>query len=186
MDNLKLFLAVNNRMETERLRLRPITLKDAEDMFEYASNNAHTYFIFPTHRTLDDTKHSIATYFMAEPLGKFGIELKDENKLIGTIDLRVDMSKQKAEIGYVINPKYGKQGYTTEAANRLMKFAFEELELEKVVSSCDERNSASEAVMRKLGMQKEGVSRHHELWKNGEWVNMLFYSILREEYVANN
>ena len=37
MDNLNLFLAVNARLETERLLLRPVTLEDAEDMFEYGS-----------------------------------------------------------------------------------------------------------------------------------------------------
>ena len=36
MDNLNLYLAVNNQLETERLRLRPVTLADAVDMYEYA------------------------------------------------------------------------------------------------------------------------------------------------------
>lgn len=185
MDNLNLFLAVNNRLETKRLKLRPVTLADAEDMFDYASNEDNTYYVFNTHRTLEDTRFSIANYFMAEPLGKFGIELKAEKKLIGTIDIRVDMKRSRAEIGYALNKKYFNQGYATEAARELVKFAFETLELEKVISSCDKRNKASEAVMKKLGMQKEGESRHHEIWKNGEWVDMLFYSILREEYFTN-
>ena len=43
MDNLNLYLAVNNHLETERLRLRPVTLMDAEDMFEYASREDNTY-----------------------------------------------------------------------------------------------------------------------------------------------
>lgn len=182
MDNLKLFLAVNKQMETERLLLRPVRLADAEDMFEYASNADNTYFVFPKHQTIDDTKHSIASYFMAEPLGKYGIELKKEKKLIGTIDLRVDMRKLKGELGYAISHHYSSKGYATEASNKLLELAFETLELEKVVASCDARNTASEAVMKKLGMTFEGRSRHHELWKNGEWVDMLYYSILREEY----
>lgn len=184
MDNLNLYLAVNNHLETERLRLRPVTLMDAEDMFEYASREDNTYYVFNTHRTLADTQFSIANYFMMNPLGKFGIELKNEKKLIGTIDLRVDMKKSKAELGYVLNQAYFKKGYVTEAALKLLELAFETLELEKVVSSCDARNTPSEAVMKRLGMQKEGVSRHHEIWKNGEWINMLFYSILKDEYFS--
>lgn len=182
MDNLKLYLAVHNILETERLKLRPVTLADVADMHEYASDNDNTYFVFESHQTLDDTRFSIATYFMAEPLGKFGIELKEEKKLIGTADLRVDMKKSKGEIGYALNKKYFNQGYATEAAEALTEFAFETLQLEKVSATCDERNKASEAVMKKLGMQFEGRSRNHELWKNGEWINMLFYSILRKEY----
>lgn len=183
MDNLLLFLAVNQILETERLVLRPVTLADAEDMYEYASKDENTYFVFPLHQSLEDTQHSIATYFMANPLGKFGIELKETKKLIGTIDIRVDMKKSKAELGYVLNQAFAKRGYATEAAAALMKFAFETLELEKVVASCDTRNTASEAVMKRLGMQKEGLSRHHEIWKKGEWVDMLFYGLLREEYL---
>lgn len=185
MDNKNLYLAVNNHLETKRLKLRPVTLADAKDMYEYASDEDNTYFIFNTHRTLDDTRFSIANYFMAEPLGKFGIELKEEKKLIGTIDLRIDMRKSKAELGYVLNRHYFGQGYATEAASSLLELAFETFELEKVVSSCDARNQASEAVMKRLGMKKEGRSRHHEIWKNGEWIDMLFYSILKDEYYAS-
>lgn len=169
-------------METERLKLRPITLADAQDMFEYASDTDNTYFVFPTHTTIDDTRFSIANYFMHEPLGKFGIELKENGKLIGTIDIRVNAKRFSAEIGYALNKKYQGHGYATEAAREIMKFGFETLELEKISSTCDKNNIASEAVMLRLGMQKEGESRHHEVWKKGEWINMLYYGILREEY----
>ena len=182
MDNLTLFLAVNQRLETERLRLRPVKMEDAEAMYEYASKEDNTYFVFPKHVTVDDTRHSIANYFMANPLGKFGIELKESNKFIGTIDIRVDMKKFKAEIGYVLNHNYSKKGYATEAATKLVEFAFETLELEKVVATCDSRNTASESLMKRLGMKKEGHSRNHEIWKKGEWVDMLYYGLLKEDY----
>lgn len=182
MDNLTLFLAVNARLETERLFLRPVRLEDAEDMFEYASKEDNTYYVFPRHTTIDDTRYSIANYFMANPLGKFGIVLKENKKLIGTADIRVDMKKSRAEIGYVLNQTYSKRGYATEAASTLVKFVFETLELEKITATCDARNTASEALMKRLGMTKEGHSRKHEIWKNGEWVDMLYYGLLKEEY----
>jgi len=173
---------VNQILETKRLKLRPVKLADAEDMYEYASDQENTYYVFNTHTSIDDTKYAIANYFMANPLGKFGIELKDEQKLIGTIDVRVDTKRFSAEIGYVLNDKYANNGYTTEAAQRILAFAFETLELEKVWATCDKTNKASAAVMKKLGMQKEAELRHHERWKNGEWMNLLHYAILREEY----
>lgn len=182
LDNFKLFLAVNQIIETDRLKLRPVELADAKDMYEYSSDEENTYYIFNTHTSIDDTKFAIANYFMAEPLGKFGVELKAENKLIGTFDIRVDTKRFSAEIGYALNDKYANNGYTTEAALKILEFAFETLELEKVWATCDKKNKASEAVMKKLGMQKEGELRHHERWKNGEWVNLLRYGILREEY----
>lgn len=172
-------------IETKRLILRRITLADAEDMYEYASDADNTYYVFPTHTSLDDTRFSIANYFMADPLGKFGIELKEEQKMIGSIDIRVDAKRQSGEIGYILNKNYQGNGYVTEAAQALMKFAFEVLELEKVTATCNSENNASEAVMIRLGMQKEGELRNHEIWKNGEWINLLQYGILREEYFEN-
>ena len=182
MNYLKLFLAVNQIFETDRLKLRPVELADAEDMYEYASDDENTYYIFNAHTSIEDTRYAIANYFIAQPLGKFGIELKDEGKLIGTFDVRVDTKRFNAEIGYALNNKYANNGYTTEAAQRILQFAFETLELEKVWATCDKKNKASEAVMKKLGMQKEAELRHHERWKNGEWMDLLHYAILRDEY----
>jgi len=186
MDNLKYFMAVNQVIETERLKLRPVTLADAEDMYEYASDSDNTYYVFNTHGSIEDTRFSIANFFIASPLGKYGIELKEENKLIGTIDLRVDTKRYSGEIGYVLNDKYTNNGYTTEAAQRLINLAFETLELEKVFATCNKENKASEAVMKKLGMQKEAELRHHQQWKNGEWIDLLQYAILKDEYFSKN
>lgn len=157
-------------------------MDDAEDIYEYSSSARNTYFVYPRHRTIEDTKFSIANYFMAQPLGKYGIELKSENKLIGTIDLRLQAKRRSGEIGYILNEKYQGQGYGTEAAAAVLSFAFTVLDLQKVTATCQSGNRASEALMLRLGMQKEGVLREYELWKNGEWVDQLQYGILREEY----
>ena len=177
---------MNAIIETKRLKLRPVTLADAGDMYEYASDDENTYYVFNTHGSIDDTRYSIANFFIANPLGKFGIELKDENKLIGTVDLRVNMKRSCAEIGYVLNKKYFNNGYTTEAAQELIKFAFETLELEKVFATCNKENKASEAVMKKIGMSKEAELRHYERWKDGEWIDLLQYGILSDEHFKKN
>lgn len=182
MENYRLFLAKNNRIETKRLKLRPIEMSDKEDLYEYSSSARNTYFVYPKHRTIEDSEFSIANYFMAEPLGKYGIELKDENKLIGAIDLRIKAKRRSAEIGYVLNEKYHKKGYGKEAAQAILDFAFNTLDLHKVTADCQADNKASEALMKSLGMKKEGRLRQHELWKNGQWVDMLQYGTLKEEY----
>lgn len=182
MQNYRLFLAKNNVIETENLKLRPIDMADAEDIYEYSSTASNTYYVYPRHRTIDDTNFSIANYFMAKPLGKYGVELKEEKKVIGTIDLRIQASHRIGEIGYILNEKYQGEGYATEAAEAILNFAFKELELEKVSATCQSENRASENLLLRLGMKKEGELRHYELWKNGEWVNLLQYGILQEEY----
>ena len=70
-----LIFAQHQRIETERLILRPVTLKDTEDMYEYGQDEETTYYVFPTYQTIADAKQGIANVFMAAPLGKYGIEL---------------------------------------------------------------------------------------------------------------
>lgn len=182
MGKLKMLLAKNTRIETDRLILRPVTLEDAEDMFEYASDEETTYFVFDCHQSLEETEENIANFFMSDPLGKYGIELKETGKFIGTIDLRLKEKELKATLGYSMNKAYHGKGYMTEAGKAIVGLGFNVLGLERIQALHDERNEASGKVMQRLGMTKEGVSRHVAKWKQGEWFNDVHYAILREEY----
>lgn len=109
-------------METERLLLRPVTLDDAEDMFEYSSDEENTRYTFLPNKDLEETKNVIARLFMGRALGNWGIELKERDKLIGSIDLhKLDPILKKAAIGYVINKKYWNQGLATEALQEIIR-----------------------------------------------------------------
>lgn len=61
--NRNLVFAENRVIETERLILRPITLEDVEDIFEYAHDVETTRFVFPRHQSIEDTKISVANFF---------------------------------------------------------------------------------------------------------------------------
>lgn len=166
LPNQTVILAKNRRLETERLILRPVTFADVYDMFEYASDEENTRFIFPTHQTLSDTEQSIATYFMASPLGKYGMELKDGGKLIGTIDLKINREHYTAEIGYALNKQYWGQGYTPEACQRLLRLGFEELSCIRISAVHNILNPNSGKVMEKVGMKQEGVIPNARKLKN--------------------
>lgn len=184
MNNYKLILAQNQEIETERLLLSPVTLEDAEGMYEYSSDEETTYFVsYDQYQSIDDAYFSIANFFMDQPLGKFGIELKEEGKFIGTIDLfNISSQKMSAEMGYILNSKYHQKGYMTEAGRALLALGFEKMELEKIYAQCDSRNVASAGVMKSLGMKQEAHRRHHSLSKDGKWIDMLEYAILKGEY----
>lgn len=184
MTEIKIRMAKHQRIETERLVLRPVTLSDAEDLFEYASDEETSYYVFDRHASIEKTEEAIVDYFMTDPFGKFGIELKETGKFIGTIDLRVKDEKHRAIMGYVLNKAFHGKGYMTEAAEAVLRYAFTILELDCVAALHDDRNTASGKVMERLGMQKEGVMRHVGKWKKGEYFNDVYYSILREEYEA--
>lgn len=168
-------------METERLILRPITLADTEDVFEYMSDELTTRYLFPVHTEIEQTKRMIANYFVREPIGKYGIVLKDTNKLIGTIEFRIDDWTEAGDLGFTLNSKYWGNGYMTEAGKQIIKLAFESLKLERVFAGHEERNEASGKVLLRLGMILEGKLRKHEKIK-GQLVDSLYYSIIKEDY----
>ena len=168
-------LAKNRILETDRLMLRPITLDDAEDLFEYASDPENTRHTFPTHQSIEETEWVISNLFMSSPLGNFAIELKENGKMIGTCDLRVTESEKSAELAYAINKKYWGNGYAPEAAKKLLELAFQDLKIERLWAKFSSENPASGRVMEKIGMEKEGILRHT---KNlcGDFVDQVIYS----------
>lgn len=172
----------NRRINCERIILRTVTMEDATDMFEYASDEETVLHVFEKHKSVEETENAIAHYFMAAPTGRFAIEQKETNKMIGTIDLRIIKEDQIAELGYTLNKEFWGKGYMNEAATALLKLAFETLKLEKVFAMHDLKNPASANVMTRLGMQREGVLRSHYIHK-GNRVDMAYYGILKEEYV---
>lgn len=168
-------LAKNRILETDHLMLRPITLDDAEDLFEYASDPENTRHTFPTHQSIEETEWVISNLFMSSPLGNFAIELKKNGKMIGTCDLRVNESEKSAELAYAINKKYWGNGYAPEAAKKLLELAFQDLKIERLWAKFSSENPASGRVMEKIGMEKEGILRHT---KNlcGDFVDHVIYS----------
>lgn len=168
-------LAKNRILETDRLMLRPITLDDAEDLFEYASDPENTRHTFPTHQSIEETEWVISNLFMSSPLGNFAIELKENGKMIGTCDLRINESEKSAELAYAINKKYWGNGYAPEAAKKLLELAFQDLKIERLWAKFSSENPASGRVMEKIGMEKEGILRHT---KNlcGDFVDQVIYS----------
>jgi RimJ/RimL family protein N-acetyltransferase len=103
--------------------------------------------------------------------------------LLGAIGLRVDMEHNRAELGYWLGHPYWRNGYTTEAAAAMLRYAFEDLRLRRVHARHFAINPASGRVMQKIGMAREGVMRQHFV-KWGRPVDVVFYGILAEEWRA--
>ncbi len=85
------------------------------------------------------------------------------------------------EIGYIIKPDYWGKGYGTEMGKALIEYLFQNYNIHKIVASCNANNHSSEDIMKKIGMQLEGVLRKVR-YKNGNWVDEINYGLLREEW----
>lgn len=67
------------------------------------------------------------------------------------------------EIGWRLRPDRWGRGYALEAAERMARFAFENLEAPLLCAICDPANARSARVMEKLGMRLRGHERWHDV-----------------------
>lgn len=66
MESIYLKLVENRVVETKRLLLRPVTLDDAEDMFEYSSDEENTRYTFLPNKDLEETKILLLVYLLVD------------------------------------------------------------------------------------------------------------------------
>lgn len=177
MDNIKI--------ETERLIIRPISMFDAKDMFEYAKDPEMTKFLgWDAHEKIEDTLAILKTMVEREDnYPTFAIVLKENKKMIGTIDAIIFGKGKalKAEIGYALSREYWSKGIMTEAAIGVVGHLFTNYGVHRVQAKHDLKNPASGRVMEHIGMKKEGTLRDY-LYVKGEYGTMNLYSILRDEW----
>ena len=170
-------------IDTPRLRLRPMTMADAADVFEYSRDpKVAEHVLWDPHRNIGDSKaylrYILRQYRSNEP-SSFGIEFKRNGRLIGTIGfIWWNQQFRTAEVGYSINRAYWNQGLTTEALKAVIHFGFEEMRLFRVEAQHEIDNPASGAVMTKAGMRKEGVLRGR-IYNKGRHADVCLYAILR-------
>lgn len=174
------------KLETERLILRKITLDDAGDIFHYANDKeVSKYLLWYPHNTINDTKEFInftMNRYKKDESGDWGIVLKQNYKLIGSCGF-VNFNKQhlSAEIGYVLCKDYWNRGLMTEAVKRVIKFGFEDMNLNRIEAMHDIENIASGKVMQNVGMKYEGILRQ-KIFKKGKFCDCCLYSILKTDY----
>lgn len=170
-------------IQTERLILRDASVSDAEDMFEYAKLEEVTkHLSWKPHQTVKDSE-KILDVLSKEAKEKDSyvlkaIVLKENNKMIGTIDARIFGEGQKdAEFGYCLNLKYWNKGYMSEALKAFMEALHKEHDIENVFGSFERENIASKRVMQKNEMYYyETVKRN---FKNKGEVELIRYKELR-------
>jgi RimJ/RimL family protein N-acetyltransferase len=106
------------------------------------------------------------------------------NAFIGTAGLSIFPEHEKAELHYWLGKAYWGQGYGTEIARRLVKYTFEDLELNRLEVNHMMRNIRSQRVIEKCGFKFEGILRAY-VKRFGEFEDVKFYSQLREEFTES-
>ena len=173
-------------LETDRLILRKLTMRDAQDIYSYSRDPVVArHVLWDANTSIYDTRgylrFMLRKYRMGEP-ASWGIEWKATKQVIGTIGFMwIQHENASAEVGYSLSRKFWNQGVMTEALQELIHYGFTSLNLNRIEAQHETDNPASGAVMRKCGMTKEGTLRQRLLNK-GKFVDVDLYSILRKEY----
>jgi ribosomal-protein-serine acetyltransferase len=116
---------------------------------------------------------------------EYNFAIIDGRALVGAIGLRVTDDAREAEVGYWLSASAQGRGIITRATEALVRFAFEDLEMNRVVILCATDNARSCAVPERLGFTREGTLRQRDLIPGREPRDQLVYSLLRSEWGAS-
>ena len=119
-------------LEGQRVRLRLPVMQDAHDLFAYARDPEVARFVlWDAHTTLSDSKDALRSMIRRNRRGtpdSFVIELKAENRMVGTIGFQAfDPQNRRAEVGYSLAHRLWGHGLATEALKLLCANAFDTL-----------------------------------------------------------
>jgi RimJ/RimL family protein N-acetyltransferase len=178
-------------VDTERLRIRPATADDVGATWAFRQLPSVGQWLT---RVCADRDEYAEVFLDADRLSKT-LVIERDGAVIGDLMLAIgDAWAQaevaegakgvQAELGWVIDPSYGGQGYATEAVAELLRICFEDLGLRRVTALCFADNVGSWRLMERVGMRREEHNVADSLHRSGAWLDGLGYALLSEEWRA--
>lgn len=174
-------------IDTERCILRRIVPDDYQMMYENWAKLEEVCRYFPFNPVMDieiykERVHKWANNYESNTYFHWVIEWKENHELIGTINLgNVEESCFMSDTCYMLSPQYWGQSIMTEVLQAVLKYAFEEIELNRVQAEVFDGNIASAHVLVKCGMQFEGIARQ-KYYKNGRFIDTAQYAVLKCDF----
>lgn len=174
------------QLETDRLLLRGWERKDAHALYEYAKNpNVGPAAGWKPHESVRESRTIIDQLFRTNTT--WAIVHKATGRIIGSIGLEPDKLRtniRSRELGYSLSEDYWGEGIMTEAAHRIIRYAFEEMSLVILMIRTSTTNRRSQRVIEKCGFKYEGTLRQAYKIYDGTLRDTMVFSMTREEYEA--
>ena len=164
-------------IETARMIIRDFRPDDVNDFYEILGDAETMQNCEPAY-DFEKTQKFLEEFCIAKK-GAAAAVLKDSEKMIGYI-LFKPLEEFVYEIGWIFNKKYWRLGYAYESCSELIAYGFRELNIHKVVAEAID-GQKSVRLMEKLGMKREGVQRSQTKDSFGNWADLYFYGILRDD-----
>ncbi|MGV0434319.1 GNAT family N-acetyltransferase [Corynebacterium ureicelerivorans] len=174
-------------LATERLRLRPHNADDAEWLHElYSRPDVACYLLdepWTAEVTHDKLTERLAKTDIDGETGALALVIEHDGVPIGDVALWLtDHEHRQGEIGWVLDPAHGGQGFASEAVRAVLALGFDHYRLHRITAQMDARNSASAALARRVGLRLE--AHHVQDWfSKGEWTDTLIFARLASEHM---
>lgn len=153
-----------NVVETERLILRRLSVKDAEFILELLNDPSFLRFIGDKGvRTLDDARAYVLNgpvqSYQTVGFGLYLAALKDSSAPIGICGLLKRDALEDVDIGFAFLPGYRGKGYAIEAARATLGHGKDGFGLSRIVAITNPDNEASIGLLKKLGFRFERITK---------------------------
>lgn len=175
-------------LETERFILREVRMEDCKDIYDiYCDEEAVRFQGITNMTSIEQAKRSVNFFlngFVDKKFVKWGIARKEDNKIIGIITLHhIDAWSFRAEIGYMLNRKFWRKHVMSEVAEKVIEYAFKEVELNRIEAHAHPDNIASIKLCEKLGFQREGLKKQSDInLRTNEFEDRILMAILKSDY----
>lgn len=171
-------------LEGERIFLTPTTMDDFDTHYRW-DHDRQLVFLDDNYfrpKSYSKAKEDFEKRLNDDCNASFMIISKDNQNTMGLVEIySINDYERRGYWGIILTQEYWNQGYGSEAARLLLKYAFEELCLRRLKSYTHNGNPASMQFQEKLGFVKEGVLRK-EYFFEGEYYDGIDYGMLKEEY----
>lgn len=170
-------------IQTDRLLLRRITMKDAQDIFEYSRDeDVARHVLWNAQKNVSEAKDYVRfmlRLYRDDLPSSWGVIDRASGRLIGTIGyMAYSEDNASVEVGYSLAKWMWGKGIATEVLRAVIDYTFDTMDVNRIEAQHEIDNPASGRVMQKCAMVKEGVLRQR-LYNKGKFVDVALYSILR-------
>lgn len=184
-------LNIDTAILTRRTVVRRFREKEGKSLFDLIDLN-RTRLMNHLPKLLDsvhDQEHG--EFFVRQALADwllqkgycFGVWEHDSAKMIGFIRIHsVDWSLAYSELDFFIDHDFAGKGVMTEVLIAVVRFAFQQLQMEKMAIKTQMDNYATQRLARKAGFHREGDLRSAWRKPSGEWVDLMLFGLARTEY----
>ena len=166
---------------TNEVTIRPITYDDTENIVKWR-NSEYVNSRFIDRRLFTKESHEawLKNYVETGKVAQFIILLDGE--AVGSVYLRdIDPDKKEAEYGIFIGEESARgKGVGTKSAKLILKYAFEELNLEKIFLRVFEDNPGAVRSYEKAGFKK--IDRVDTLNIDGETLEVIFMELEKKDF----